>query len=117
MYYSFIISFLSEFFQHKISLDRDTPGTTETHTGHVGDANVTHINSLIAKKTHTKERPYKCDICDARFTDSSNLKRHNMTHTKERPYQCDVCDARFTESGSLRRHKRNHTQKRTTMSV
>lgn len=42
-------------------------------------------------RTHTKEKPHKCDVCFQAFSMSGNLKRHMMTHTGERPHVCEVC--------------------------
>src|SRR6185312_2693197 len=32
---------------------------------------------------------------------------HWRVHTKEKPYKCDYCERRFTRSSSLREHERN----------
>jgi uncharacterized Zn-finger protein len=50
-------------------------------------------------RTHTGERPYKCDWCDAAFSTNSTLVTHVRTHTGERPYSCNVCGAAFVKSG------------------
>lgn len=47
---------------------------------------------------------YFCEYCEKQFSPWYSLKKHLRTHTGERPYRCDVCDARFTQSGGLRNH-------------
>lgn len=31
-------------------------------------------------------------------------------HTGERPYQCDICEQRFTQVGDMRRHRKRHNR-------
>ena len=59
-------------------------------------------------KTHTGERPYKCNMCTRSFSLSGNLKRHLRTHTGEKPYKCDVCSRAFSQYDGLRQHKLFH---------
>ncbi|XP_043237205.1 zinc finger protein 184-like [Amphibalanus amphitrite] len=64
------------------------------------------------RRTHTGERPHRCDICTARFILRSHLTTHMRTHTGERPYGCSICKARFTERSTLTKHMRTHTGER-----
>ena len=41
-------------------------------------------------------------MCEKVFQSPSHLARHMRTHTKEKPYECDVCEKRFRESGHLK---------------
>jgi len=38
-----------------------------------------------------------CIVCDKKFTKLFNLKCHMLIHTGERPYRCKVCNKKFTE--------------------
>jgi uncharacterized Zn-finger protein len=50
-------------------------------------------------RTHTSDKPYKCDLCDMGFRQKGNLQRHIKVHTGDtcKPYKCDVCDIMFTQ--------------------
>ncbi len=51
-------------------------------------------------RTHTKERPYFCNICDISL--SKALSMHMIMHTGERPFQCKVCKKSFTQKSNMR---------------
>lgn len=51
----------------------------------------TRDKMVIHMRSHTKEKPYICDQCPARFTVEGNLKRHLVCHTGEKLYICDIC--------------------------
>ena len=60
---------------------------------------------VVHKRRHTEQKPYECDVCNKRFTNTSSLIVHKRTHTGEKPYECDVCSKQFSSSRSLSRHK------------
>ena len=69
--------------------------------------------SLVSHaRTHTKGRPYECNVCFAKFKQYAHLSDHIMTkHTKDRPYVCDRCAKSFTRKSHLLDHIRlRHTE-------
>ena len=35
--------------------------------------------------------PFECKMCSSVFKQMSGLGSHMLTHTKERPYVCEIC--------------------------
>lgn len=61
-------------------------------------------------RTHTNERPYCCDICDASFRMLISLKKHKLKHAATAAgtlplFKCSNCPAQFSEKDDLKRHK------------
>lgn len=54
---------------------------------------------------------FQCPHCTYASPDTFKLKRHLRIHTGEKPYECDFCQARFTQSNSLKAHKLIHNGK------
>lgn len=49
-----------------------------------------------------------CRICFKTFACHSALEIHYRSHTKERPFKCTVCDRGFTTKGNMKQHLLTH---------
>ena len=70
-------------------------------------------SSLMQPKS-TKEAIYNCSTCEKKFTDASNLRRHEKAQHEGITYPCDGCDYKAKQPAHLRTHlksKHSKTQK------
>ncbi|KIM37314.1 hypothetical protein M413DRAFT_277287 [Hebeloma cylindrosporum] len=47
---------------------------------------------------------HKCPVCQATFTRPQHVARHMRSHTGDRPYKCQFCGDQFARSDLLSRH-------------
>ena len=57
----------------------------------------------------TREKVFKCDICNYASKWKTALTRHIRIHTGEKPYKCQLCNYSSNNSSDLRRHVQTHT--------
>lgn len=55
-------------------------------------------------RVHTGEKPYACDRCKSKFSDSNQLKAHMVLH-QDQPFRCETCNVTFRRSQHLINHK------------
>ncbi|CAB4035799.1 zinc finger 271-like, partial [Paramuricea clavata] len=66
-------------------------------------------NLATHKKTHTSDKPYECDACNKRFSQSHKLTQHKVSaHKRNESVECCICKKTFTQRQSLRCHWRSH---------
>ncbi|XP_034627754.1 PR domain zinc finger protein 5 isoform X7 [Trachemys scripta elegans] len=58
--------------------------------------------------THSGERTFKCDHCDATFKRKDTLNVHiQVVHDGHKKYKCDLCDKAFVTPSVLKSHKKH----------
>ena len=53
--------------------------------------------AIYEGSAHEGKEPFKCNVCNATFTEKGSLKQHASTiHERKKPFKCKICDAAFT---------------------
>ncbi|XP_032816635.1 sal-like protein 1 isoform X2 [Petromyzon marinus] len=80
---------------------------TSPYNGPVG-LRLEEMSLLFASRERERMKTTTCDICGKMFACQSALEIHYRSHTKERPYSCSVCNRRCTTRGNLKQHMMTH---------
>ncbi|RZF38503.1 hypothetical protein LSTR_LSTR006098 [Laodelphax striatellus] len=60
--------------------------------------------------TRDDRKMFECDVCNMKFSNGANMRRHKMRHTGVKPYECRVCQKRFFRKDHLAEHFTTHTK-------
>ncbi|VDM31894.1 unnamed protein product [Hydatigera taeniaeformis] len=58
----------------------------------------------LEEHTTAKHGAYRCHICNAKFTQRSNLQRHALKHVGFKPFECCLCERAYFRKDHLMRH-------------
>ena len=54
---------------------------------------------------HEGKKQFKCNLCNTKFGEKSNLRRHIVTvHEGKKLFKCDICNAKFGGKSDLNKH-------------
>lgn len=72
---------------------------SETHASAVVTAIANGSVSSPAANSSSPSQPasrkvFECDVCNMKFSNGANMRRHKMRHTGVKPYECRVCQKR-----------------------
>ncbi|KAF7712303.1 Early growth response protein 1 [Penicillium ucsense] len=70
-------------------------------------------SAMVQSPVNSKDGGYfQCGFCKRHYNRADHLIRHVRSHTREKPYVCDVCDKGFARPDLLKRHATGHSHDR-----
>lgn len=91
----------------KLDLERNDwwlPGLPRENKGIPGPSSLLP-NPLLKKESRRNDT---CEFCGKVFKNCSNLTVHRRSHTGEKPYKCELCSYACAQSSKLTRHMKTH---------
>ena len=72
------------------------------------NSNNSSNNGQCQSKVRREKRTDTCEFCGKVFKNCSNLTVHRRSHTGEKPYRCELCSYACAQSSKLTRHMKTH---------
>lgn len=66
------------------------------------------LGAIDSQAIDASTKATTCNVCYKTFACKSALDIHYRSHTQERPYKCDMCDKSFTTRGNMKQHLLTH---------
>ncbi|XP_052818698.1 sal-like protein 1 isoform X2 [Mya arenaria] len=66
------------------------------------------LGAIDSQAIDASTKSTTCNVCYKTFACKSALDIHYRSHTRERPYKCELCDKSFTTRGNMRQHLLTH---------
>ena len=87
-----------------------TPSATSNIKPNI-KSNITPSNTASMKKgSSARQKNDTCEYCGKVFKNCSNLTVHRRSHTGEKPYKCQLCQYACAQSSKLTRHMKTHNK-------
>lgn len=58
--------------------------------------------------SHPDFHQFQCHLCLKVLSSKQNYKQHQFIHTGARPFRCDMCEQGFRQSSQLTYHRKEH---------
>lgn len=91
----------------KEGIKPSTPALSVSSEGSMGSNFMLGALDLRSQDGNSKNGT-TCNVCFKTFACRSALDIHYRSHTKERPFKCDLCDRSFTTRGNMKQHMLTH---------
>jgi uncharacterized Zn-finger protein len=84
---------------------------------HILNFHTMNDQTIIANQIMSiQDQIWQCRECGKQFATKYKLQRHMRCHTGEKPYRCNYCDRSFSQTGNLKLHQVKYHQIRCPMS-
>lgn len=91
------------------SIERNSSRHLRVTTSSQNNFNSSHIASPNSQRLIKRDRRNDtCEYCGKVFKNCSNLTVHRRSHTGEKPYKCELCAYACAQSSKLTRHMKTH---------
>ncbi|XP_067629880.1 ikaros family zinc finger protein isoform X2 [Eurosta solidaginis] len=94
----------------KLVPDTATPNNVPTNMSVITSNGNASSPTASSSSSSSSRKVFECDVCNMKFSNGANMRRHKMRHTGVKPYECRVCQKRFFRKDHLAEHFTTHTK-------